>query len=58
MKLIVKKSLIHCVQVTAEAVKILKVVEKCRPEVKFNFQDHLLGGVSINSKCAWPATLN
>lgn len=25
--------------------QILRVVEKERPEIKFNFQDHLLGGV-------------
>ena len=35
-------------QVTAEAVKILKVVEKCSSaDVKFDFQEHLLGGVSL-----------
>lgn len=33
-------------QVTNEAVKVLKVVEKCSKDVKFNFQEHLLGGVS------------
>lgn len=38
-------------QVTNEAVKVLKVVEKCSKDVKFNFQDHLLGGVSIYR---WP----
>jgi hypothetical protein len=47
----------HCVhrmlirtgwQVTAEAVKILKVVERCsNGDVKFDFQEHLLGGVSL-----------
>lgn len=39
------------IQVTTEAVKILKVVEKCSKadgdrEVNFDFQEHLLGGVS------------
>ena len=37
-------------QVTAEAVKVLKVVEKCVPDVTFNFQEHLLGGVSHISR--------
>jgi 3-isopropylmalate dehydrogenase len=39
------KGLIYAHQVTAEAVKVLKVIEKNRADVKFNFQDHLLGGV-------------
>jgi isocitrate/isopropylmalate dehydrogenase len=29
-----------------QILQILKVIEKERPEVKFNFQEHLLGGVS------------
>ena len=33
-------------KVTAEAIKVMKVVEKCSKDIKFNFQDHLLGGVS------------
>ncbi|KIW28295.1 3-isopropylmalate dehydrogenase A [Cladophialophora immunda] len=36
-------------EVTKEAVKVLKVVEKCSKDVKFNFQDHLLGGCSIDA---------
>ncbi|KAK3174432.1 hypothetical protein OEA41_001678 [Lepraria neglecta] len=36
-------------EVTAEAVKILRVVEKERPQIKFNFQEHLLGGASIDA---------
>ncbi|KAL8994682.1 MAG: hypothetical protein Q9169_005412 [Polycauliona sp. 2 TL-2023] len=35
--------------VTTEALKILRVVEKHRSEIKFNFQDHLLGGCSIDA---------
>ncbi|WPH03521.1 Hypothetical protein R9X50_00640100 [Acrodontium crateriforme] len=39
----------HCgPEVTAEAVKLLKVIEKST-DVKFNFQDHLLGGASIDA---------
>ncbi|KAJ5351739.1 3-isopropylmalate dehydrogenase Leu2A [Penicillium brevicompactum] len=39
----------HCgPEVTAEAVKILRVVEKARG-VTFNLQDHLLGGASIDA---------
>ena len=42
-------------QVTAEAVKVLKVVEKCVPDVTFNFQEHLLGGVSpMSCPCCSP----
>ncbi|KAK7900138.1 3-isopropylmalate dehydrogenase [Exophiala xenobiotica] len=36
-------------EVTKEAVKILKVIEKCSKDVKFNFQEHLLGGCSIDA---------
>ncbi|MCJ1249117.1 3-isopropylmalate dehydrogenase [Trapelia coarctata] len=40
----------HCgPEVTAEAIKILKVVEKERPNIKFDFQAHLLGGASIDA---------
>ncbi|QSZ30869.1 hypothetical protein DSL72_000427 [Monilinia vaccinii-corymbosi] len=41
----------HCgPEVVAEAIKILKVVESDRPSVgKFNFQEHLLGGCSIDA---------
>ncbi|KAJ5883336.1 3-isopropylmalate dehydrogenase A [Penicillium subrubescens] len=39
----------HCgPEVTAEAIKILKVIEKKR-DVTFNLQDHLLGGASIDA---------
>ncbi|MCJ1452397.1 3-isopropylmalate dehydrogenase [Mycoblastus sanguinarius] len=36
-------------EVTAEAVKILRVVEKEKPHIKFDFQEHLLGGASIDA---------
>ncbi|EHY58668.1 3-isopropylmalate dehydrogenase [Exophiala dermatitidis] len=36
-------------EVTNEAIKVLKVVEKCAKDVKFNFQEHLLGGCSIDA---------
>ena len=36
-------------EVTEEAVRIMKVVEKCSKDVKFNFQPHLLGGASIDA---------
>ncbi|KAF2492426.1 3-isopropylmalate dehydrogenase [Lophium mytilinum] len=36
-------------EVIAEAVKILKVVEKGTPDVKFEFEDHLFGGASIDA---------
>ncbi|EXJ89814.1 3-isopropylmalate dehydrogenase [Capronia epimyces CBS 606.96] len=36
-------------EVTQEAVKVLKVVEKYSKDVQFNFQDHLLGGCSIDA---------
>jgi len=36
-------------EVSAEAIKALKVVEKCSKDIKFNFQDHLLGGASIDA---------
>ncbi|MCJ1361941.1 3-isopropylmalate dehydrogenase [Acarospora aff. strigata] len=36
-------------EVTAEGIKILRVIEKSRPNVKFDFQDHLLGGASIDA---------
>ncbi|CAG8951020.1 hypothetical protein HYFRA_00006417 [Hymenoscyphus fraxineus] len=41
----------HCgPEVIAEAVKILKVIEEKRPSVgTFNFQNHLLGGCSIDA---------
>ncbi|KAL4939749.1 hypothetical protein BDV06DRAFT_32318 [Aspergillus oleicola] len=40
----------HCgPEVTAEAVKILRVIEKSRNDLTFNLQDHLLGGGSIDA---------
>ncbi|KAF2763777.1 3-isopropylmalate dehydrogenase [Teratosphaeria nubilosa] len=39
----------HCgPEVTAEAIKVLKAVER-GSDVKFNFQDHALGGASIDA---------
>ncbi|KAJ9638352.1 3-isopropylmalate dehydrogenase [Coniosporium tulheliwenetii] len=40
----------HCgPEVTAEAVKILKTIQEEKPDVQFEFQDHLLGGCSIDA---------
>ncbi|KAL8858114.1 MAG: hypothetical protein Q9178_005291 [Gyalolechia marmorata] len=40
----------HCgPEVTAEALKVLRVIEKHRSEIKFDFQEHLLGGCSIDA---------
>jgi hypothetical protein len=40
----------HCgPEVAAEGIKILKAIESVRPELKFNFQEHLLGGCSIDA---------
>ncbi|KAI9739159.1 MAG: 3-isopropylmalate dehydrogenase [Cirrosporium novae-zelandiae] len=36
-------------EITDEAVKVLKAIEKARPAVTFNFQPHLLGGASIDA---------
>jgi len=36
-------------EVTREAVKILKTIEKHRPKAQFSFQEHLLGGASIDA---------
>ncbi|OAL68402.1 3-isopropylmalate dehydrogenase A [Trichophyton rubrum] len=36
-------------EVAAEGIKVLKAVEKKRPEIQFTFQDHLLGGASIDA---------
>ncbi|KAI5298659.1 hypothetical protein KEM56_003871 [Ascosphaera pollenicola] len=36
-------------EVTDEALKVLRVVEKKRNDVEFNFQEHLLGGCSIDA---------
>jgi 3-isopropylmalate dehydrogenase len=38
----------HCgPEVTAEGVKILKVIEKEKSGISFNIQEHLLGGVCV-----------
>ncbi|KAI9808177.1 MAG: hypothetical protein M1825_004634 [Sarcosagium campestre] len=40
----------HCgPEVTSEAIKALKVIEKVDPSIKFDFQNHLLGGASIDA---------
>ncbi|KAF2143401.1 uncharacterized protein K452DRAFT_286226 [Aplosporella prunicola CBS 121167] len=40
----------HCgPEVTAEAIKVLNVIQKERSDVQFNFQEHLLGGCSIDA---------
>jgi 3-isopropylmalate dehydrogenase len=40
----------HCgPEVMSEAIKILKTIESAKPDIKFNFQEHLLGGCSINA---------
>jgi isocitrate/isopropylmalate dehydrogenase len=40
----------HCgPEVMAEGIKILKTIESAKPDIKFNFQEHLLGGCSINA---------
>ncbi|KAI9675742.1 MAG: 3-isopropylmalate dehydrogenase [Caeruleum heppii] len=36
-------------QVTAEALKVLQVISKVRPQIQFDFQEHLLGGASIDA---------
>ncbi|KAL1963594.1 hypothetical protein VTN77DRAFT_8039 [Rasamsonia byssochlamydoides] len=36
-------------EVTAEALKVLRVIEKHRYDITFNFQDQLLGGASIDA---------
>ncbi|KAI9764017.1 MAG: 3-isopropylmalate dehydrogenase [Candelina submexicana] len=40
----------HCgPEVTSEALKILKVIEKEKNGIEFDFQEHLLGGASIDA---------
>ncbi|QKX62064.1 uncharacterized protein TRUGW13939_09220 [Talaromyces rugulosus] len=40
----------HCgPEVTTEALKILRVIEKYRDDIQFNFQEHPLGGASIDA---------
>lgn len=36
-------------EVTAEAIKVLKVIEEKRSDVKFEFQHHLIGGAAIDA---------
>ncbi|OKL63679.1 3-isopropylmalate dehydrogenase A [Talaromyces atroroseus] len=36
-------------EVTAEALKTLRVIEKYRSDIQFNFQEHPLGGASIDA---------
>ncbi|KAK4989880.1 3-isopropylmalate dehydrogenase [Elasticomyces elasticus] len=36
-------------EVTAEALKILRVIEQHKSDINFNFQEHLLGGASIDA---------
>jgi 3-isopropylmalate dehydrogenase len=40
----------HCgPEVMVEAKKVLRAIESVRSDIKFNFQDHLLGGASIDA---------
>ena len=39
-------------QTDAKAIQILRVIEKCCPHVNFEFQEHLLGGVSMQITAA------
>ncbi|OJI84872.1 hypothetical protein ASPTUDRAFT_64876 [Aspergillus tubingensis CBS 134.48] len=40
----------HCgPEVTAEAIKVLRVIEKSRDDITLNLQNHLLGGASIDA---------
>jgi 3-isopropylmalate dehydrogenase len=40
----------HCgPEVMVEGIKILKTIESVKPDIKFNFQEHLMGGCSINA---------
>jgi len=40
----------HCgPEVMSEAIKILKTIESVKSDIKFNFQEHLLGGCSISA---------
>ncbi|GAV27364.1 3-isopropylmalate dehydrogenase [Pichia membranifaciens] len=36
-------------EVVAEAVKVLNAISEVRPEVKFNFEKHLIGGAAIDA---------
>lgn len=36
-------------EVTNEAIKVLKAIEEVRPNIKFNFQQHLIGGAAIDA---------
>ncbi|KAF3929617.1 hypothetical protein ABW19_dt0210426 [Dactylella cylindrospora] len=40
----------HCgPEVTVEAIKVLKAVSEAKPSIQFDFQDHLIGGASIDA---------
>lgn len=36
-------------EIVAEAVKVLKAIEEVIPEIKFNFENHLIGGAAIDA---------
>lgn len=36
-------------EVVAEAIKVLKAIEEARPSIKFDFQNHLIGGAAIDA---------
>lgn len=36
-------------EVTDEAIKVLKAIEEVRPSIKFNFEQHLIGGAAIDA---------
>lgn len=36
-------------EITEEAIKVLKAIESVRPNIKFNFEHHLIGGAAIDA---------
>lgn len=36
-------------EVVAEAIKVMKAIEEVRPNIKFDFQQHLIGGAAIDA---------
>lgn len=36
-------------EITEEAIKVLQAIESVRPNIKFNFQHHLIGGAAIDA---------
>lgn len=36
-------------EVTGEAIKVLKAISEVRPHIKFNFEEHLIGGAAIDA---------